>query len=154
MGKLAGLITGGAGGIGSFIVDEFLSDGHRVVLYDIADPQYEFVNWENLVVVSGDLLNWSQLTATVEKHDVAVVLHLAALLMHGSDEPVLAAVKTNIEGTVNVLECCRPPWKSGRLKSKPAEMRRPTISTQPFRYRQGPPAARFYAGLRSGSEFT
>ncbi|MBI4338211.1 MAG: NAD-dependent epimerase/dehydratase family protein [Chloroflexi bacterium] len=105
------VVTGGAGFIGSHIVDQLLAEEEvaEVVVFDnfcrgkrdnlagaLKDPRCK--------VVEGDLLYQDLLERTIQGADV--VFHLAALwLLHCYEYP-RSAFKVNIEGTFNVLDAC------------------------------------------------
>ena len=101
------LVTGGAGFIGSHIVDQLLTEGHRVVIVDDlstgsrdnVNPAAEFVELNVLDSVLLDLF-------AREKFDAAV--HLAAQTIVGSslEHPDVDA-RMNVLGTLQVLEGCR-----------------------------------------------
>lgn len=106
------LVIGGAGLIGSHIVDELLKyDVTEIVIYDnFARGSYdnlEFALKDNRVKIfelGGDILQTDILDQAVKGKDY--VFHLAALwLLHCHDYP-RSAFHVNIEGTFNVLEAC------------------------------------------------
>lgn len=107
------LVIGGAGFIGSHVVDELLKeDVGQVIVYDnfarggrdnledaLADPRVRVFE------VGGDILHTDILGAAVKESQM--VVHLAALwLLQCYDYP-RSAFEVNIRGTFNVLEACR-----------------------------------------------
>ncbi|MBW3570230.1 MAG: NAD-dependent epimerase/dehydratase family protein [Gemmatimonadetes bacterium] len=107
------LVIGGAGFIGSHVVDELLKeDVGQVIVYDnfarggrdnleqaLADPRVRVFE------VGGDILHTDILSAAVGESQM--VVHLAALwLLQCYDYP-RSAFEVNIRGTFNVLEACR-----------------------------------------------
>jgi UDP-glucose 4-epimerase len=107
------LVIGGAGFIGSHVVDELLEeDVGGVTVYDnfcrgslgnlesaLADPRCRVFE------MGGDILQSDVLSAAVKEHDM--VIHLAALwLLQCYDFP-RSAFDVNVRGTFNVLEACR-----------------------------------------------
>jgi len=106
------LITGGAGFIGSNLVEFFLSKNYFVTVFDKYNSQN---NWgwleslkqnNKLSVKLGDIRDYDILNELIKNN--TEVIHLAALIgIPYSYESPLAYVKTNIEGTYNVLESCR-----------------------------------------------
>ncbi len=107
------LVIGGAGFIGSHVVDELLKeDVAQVIVYDnfargsrenleesLSDPRVRIFE------AGGDILQSDVLHSAVKESDN--VVHLAALwLLQCYDYP-RAAFDVNIRGTFNVLEACR-----------------------------------------------
>ena len=104
-------VTGGAGFIGSNLVDRLLADGHAVTVYDnFSTGQREFL--ENALhqpgfrLVEGDLLDATRLTAAMAGHDF--VFHLAANadVRFGTQHP-RKDLEQNTIATFNVLEAMR-----------------------------------------------
>jgi UDP-glucose 4-epimerase len=105
------LVTGGAGFIGSNLVDRLLSDGHRVVAYDnCSTGQLEFLaeamKNDRFRLIKGDILDLPALTSAMQGADV--VFHLAANadVRFGPDHP-RKDLDQNTIGTFNVLEAMR-----------------------------------------------
>jgi len=105
------LVTGGAGFIGSHLVDRLLEDGHEVIVLD----NFATGRSENLAQHHGSPhLNLQQIDITDQKaiqpyfHDVDWVFHLAALadIVPSIKQP-MDYHRTNVDGTVNVLESSR-----------------------------------------------
>ena len=106
------LVTGAAGFIGSHLSEELVRRGADVrafVRYNSAGRWGWLDESElraELDVVAGDIRDPETLTAAMT--DVDVVFHLAALIaIPYSYVTPLAYVRTNVEGTTNVLEAAR-----------------------------------------------
>ena len=112
------LITGGAGFIGSHLADRLLNDGYIVVVADNFCDYYDVSIKENNVahnlsnlhykLYRADIEDMTALKAIFLAHRFDAIVHLAA---RAGVRPSIANpadyVKTNILGTVNVLECMR-----------------------------------------------
>jgi len=102
------LVTGGAGFIGSHIVDRLLADGNRVrVLDDFSTGKRENLpDSEDLEIITGDVGDFETVRNATE--DVEVVFHEAAVasVPRTIDDP-LGSQRTNYQGTLNVLEAAR-----------------------------------------------
>ncbi len=104
-------VTGGAGFIGSNLVDRLLKDGHEVVVYDnFSTGMIEFLNNSkknpNLKIITGDILDDHKLYISMSGCDF--VFHLAANadVRRGTEHPD-RDLKQNTIGTFNVLEAMR-----------------------------------------------
>ncbi len=106
------LVIGGAGLIGSHVVDELLKeDVKKVVIYDnFTRGSYDNIknalkdSRVKVFELGGDILHVDILNEAVKGMDY--VVHLAALwLLHCYDYP-RSAFHVNIEGVFNVLEAC------------------------------------------------
>ncbi len=101
------LVTGGAGFIGSHVVDRCLSAGHEVVIVDnLSTGRRELVNPSARLAVV-DLRN-AELADVFHTERPDTVIHVAAQaeVRRSVEEPVFDA-DVNILGSVNLLECCR-----------------------------------------------
>ena len=96
------LVTGGAGFIGSNLVDRLVSDGHEVVVLDnLTTGKLENVN-EAAKFVKCDISDYEEIAPHFE--GVEAVFHTAALArIQPSIQNPIAANNTNITGTLNVL---------------------------------------------------
>jgi UDP-glucose 4-epimerase len=107
------LVIGGAGFIGSHVVEELLAeDVKEVIVYDnfargvhenltdaLKDPR------ARVFEVGGDILHTDILASAMKESDQ--VVHLAALWLLQCYEFPRVAFDVNIRGTFNVLEACR-----------------------------------------------
>lgn len=105
------LVTGGAGFIGSHLVDRLLAAGHEVTAYDnLSTGRRRFLEGalsrSGFALVEGDVLDAGTLARAVAGHDW--VFHLAANadVRHGTEHP-RRDLEQNTLGTFNVLEAMR-----------------------------------------------
>ena len=112
------LVTGGAGFIGSHLVERLVERGEHVVLLDNFDPYYaEAAKRSNIecslasgfvTLVEGDVRDPEVLRAAITVHGVSRVVHLAA---RPGVRPSLEApepyLDINVGGTLNLLTACR-----------------------------------------------
>jgi len=100
-------VTGGAGFIGSSMIDRLLADGHQVCCYDnMSSGQERFLDnarkSADFTFILGDLLDAEKLAASMAGSDI--VFHFAANadVRHGSEHP-RRDLDQNTIGTYNVL---------------------------------------------------
>jgi len=102
------LVTGGAGFIGSFIVDSLVKEGHDVVILDNLEPQVHQGNTPSYLSSSAKFVKGSVLDYDVLKKEVAdadVVFHEAAMVGVGqSMYQVTRYVSANVMGTAYLLD--------------------------------------------------
>lgn len=100
------LVTGGAGFLGSHIVEILLDRGHEVRVLDRVNPGKVDHLIDRIEVVCGNIRKFEDCKEAVE--DVDAIIHLAALINvdHSIKEP-LEFYETNVRGTMNVLEAAR-----------------------------------------------
>jgi len=100
------LVTGGAGFIGSHLVEKLVLRGDQVIIVDNKSTgsisNLKSVR-DKIEFVEGDILDKSLITRLVSKSDY--VVHLAAALgVFNIVNKPLQSLKTNIQGTENILE--------------------------------------------------
>jgi UDP-glucose 4-epimerase len=104
------LVTGGAGFIGSHLVDELLSKGHSVVVIDnlvngsldnITDAKQQ----KKFSFINGDILDQQQCITAMK--DIDYVFHLACLGVRHSIHSPFENHRVNAEGTLNLLTAAR-----------------------------------------------
>lgn len=101
------LVTGGAGFIGSHLVDRLIADGHSVhVIDNLSSGKKEQVN-EKAVFHHLDLGEHSAISSLFAKESFDAVYHLAAQMnvRKSVADPTFDA-RENIVNTIHLLECC------------------------------------------------
>ena len=105
------LLTGGAGYIGSHTYVELAAAGFDVVILDnfsnsrpdVID-RLEVITGAPVTVYTGDVLDADVLDRIFTEHQIAAVIHFAALKAVGeSAEKPLEYIQTNVSGMVNLL---------------------------------------------------
>lgn len=114
------LITGGAGFIGSHVVRRFVQNYPNYHIYNLDALTYagnlenikDIENESNYTFLKGDIVDEVFINEIFEKYQFEGVLHLAAEShVDRSITDPLAFVKTNIIGTVNLLNAFKKLWK-------------------------------------------
>lgn len=112
------MVTGGAGFIGSHVVERLLGQGHSVVCLDNFDEAYppavkranihSASSNERFALAQGDIRDRAFLDETFSRHEFDAIVHLAAL-SGVRDSLAKAALyeEVNIRGTLNLLEEAR-----------------------------------------------
>lgn len=112
------LVTGGAGFIGSHLVEKLLSDGHQVDnldnFNDFYNPEikrdnvYKCNSFSGYRLLEGDIRDCRFLTGIFDEREYDLVIHLAAMagVRPSLQQPLLYS-EVNINGTQNLLEECR-----------------------------------------------
>jgi len=103
------LITGGAGFIGSHLVENYLANkAEKVVVYDDFSTgtikNLEHIKDKRLKIIEGSVLDRERLNEIVRKEEIHVIDHLAAELeVYTGINDSIKDAKINIFGTLNVL---------------------------------------------------
>jgi len=104
-------ITGGAGFIGSNLVDRLLEKENEIVIYDnFSTGFWEFLleakKHQNLLIIQGDLLDVERLHMAMKDADFVVHLAANADIRFGTEHPAKDLTQNTI-ATFNVLEAMR-----------------------------------------------
>ena len=122
------LITGGAGFIGSNFIPYFMEKypGYRIINLDKLtyagnpDNLKEVENKENYIFVKGDICDRPLVEDLFRKYDIKGLIHFAAEShVDNSISGPAIFIKTNIEGTFNLLDCARNHWQKGPGENRP-----------------------------------
>ena len=111
------LVTGGAGFIGSHLVDALLRDGHRVTVLENFDAFYpRAIKERNIAahrgnplwrLIEGDLRDLESLRTQITG-DIDAIIHLAAkVAVRPSIQDPISYQEVNVRGTQNLLELAR-----------------------------------------------
>ena len=115
------LITGGAGFIGSHVVRRFVNKYPEYQIFNLDVLTYagnlenikDIENQPNYTFIKGDIVDEVFIKELFSLHNFDGVLHLAAEShVDRSIEDPLAFVRTNIIGTMNLLNAAKNQWKN------------------------------------------
>tara|TARA_Y100000782_G_scaffold115588_1_gene160903 strand:+ start:14292 stop:15347 length:1056 start_codon:yes stop_codon:yes gene_type:complete len=113
------LITGGAGFIGSHVIRRFVSNYPEYHIYNLDALTYagnlenleDIQGLSNYSFIKGDITDAVFIDALFEEHKFECVIHLAAEShVDRSIKDPLAFIRTNILGTVNLLNAFKSIW--------------------------------------------
>lgn len=103
------LVTGGAGFIGSFLVDRLIQEGHTVRVYDNLDPQVHLHQKKPSYVsqeaefIQGDVRDYDALAKAIE--GMEIIFHEAAAVGVGQSQyQIKHYMDVNTGGTANLLD--------------------------------------------------
>jgi UDP-glucose 4-epimerase len=77
------LVTGGAGYIGSVVVEELLREKHEPVVFDNLSEGHRESVPAQVPLIRGDLRNGSLIRETLNNHNIEAVIHMAASALVG-----------------------------------------------------------------------
>jgi len=112
------LVTGGAGFIGSHVCEDLLAKNLNVICIDDFNNYYdpkikednikEISKNKNFKLYREDIIDLQKIELIFQENKIDAVVHLAARAgVRASIENPLIYVKTNVEGTLNMLEMSR-----------------------------------------------
>jgi UDP-glucose 4-epimerase len=138
------LVTGGAGYIGSVVVEELLRDGHAVVVYDNLAKGHRGAVAPEAAFVEGDLRDGDRLRAALREHGVEAVVHMAADSLVGeSVQDPAKYYRNNVGAGLALLDAMRDVGVArlvfsstaavyGEPAEQPIEESDPTAPTNPY----------------------
>ncbi len=102
------LVTGGAGYIGSHVVEELQKSGFIPIVYDNFSTGHAAAVPEDVQLVEGDIHNTVFAKHIMEQFDIDAVIHFAASSLVGeSMENPAKYYFNNVEGSLHLLEAMR-----------------------------------------------
>jgi UDP-glucose 4-epimerase len=100
------LVTGGAGYIGSVVVEQLIAEGSPVVVFDNLAQGHRAAVHPRATFVEGDLLDRSAVDALLAEHHPDAVMHFASHTLVGeSMQRPFLYLGENVVGGLNLLEC-------------------------------------------------
>jgi UDP-glucose 4-epimerase len=138
------LVTGGAGYIGSVLVEELMRDAHQVTVYDNLSKGHPQALTPGAEFVQADLLDREHLTTELRQRDIESVIHMAADSLVGeSVEQPSKYYQNNVVAGLTLLDAMRAAEVNrivfsstaavyGDPKRQPIEETDPTGPTNPY----------------------
>ena len=105
------LVTGAAGCIGAWVVKQLREAGAIPVVFDLTENRERLhlimdgadaVIWE-----CGDITDFDRLTEVAERHNIAAIIHLAALQVPFCKANPVGSTQINVMGSIHILELAR-----------------------------------------------
>jgi UDP-glucose 4-epimerase len=105
------LVTGGAGNIGSFIVDQLIELGHYPVAVDNfynSSTKYlqTHLDQGRAALEVCDITNYRVLSRVFEKYRPEYASHQASMMIMDSNKFPFDAIDVNVKGSFNFIQCC------------------------------------------------
>ena len=114
------LITGGAGFIGSHVVRLFVNKYPDYHIFNLDKLTYagnlenvaDVANAPNYTFIQADICDYERMKALFAEHRIDGIIHLAAEshVDRSIEDPFIFA-KTNVMGTLSLLQAAREAWK-------------------------------------------
>jgi UDP-glucose 4-epimerase len=96
------VVAGGSGFIGSHVVDEFIAQGHEVLIYDLEAPRYS----QACAFVRGDTRDIDRLVQVIKAGDIVYLIAAEANVNRFLESPIFSTDIT-ANATLSVLEAAR-----------------------------------------------
>ena len=102
------LVTGGAGYIGSHIVEQLIKNKENVIILDNLVTGYKKLINKKAKFVKADIRNKSKIKRIIKDYNISSIIHLAAYLnVSEAENNKKKYYQNNIIGTKNLLEVCK-----------------------------------------------
>ncbi len=99
------LVTGGAGYIGSVVVEQLIKNGHEAVVYDNLSKGHAAAIAPDASFIRADLMDRDALVRALDQHKIEAVIHMAASSLVGESvrDPHLYFTN-NVSASVSLLD--------------------------------------------------
>ena len=102
------LVTGGAGYIGSHIVEQLIKNKEKVIILDNLVTGYKKLINKKAKFIKADIKNKSKITKIIKDYNISSIIHLAAYLnVSEAEKNKKKYYQNNITGTKNLLEASK-----------------------------------------------
>lgn len=102
------LVTGGAGYIGSHIIELLIKKKFKVFIYDNLVTGYKKLINKKAVFIKGDINNSKLLIKTINDNNINSIIHLAGYLnISEGQKNKKKYYKNNVIGTLNLVKACK-----------------------------------------------
>lgn len=101
------LVTGGAGYIGSHVVEQLIKKRFKVIIYDNLVTGYKKLINKKAKFIKGDIQDFQKLNKIIKVNKINSIIHLAAYLnISESEKYKKKYFDNNIMGTLNLVKAC------------------------------------------------
>tara|TARA_A100001015_G_C14956580_1_gene699047 strand:+ start:501 stop:1484 length:984 start_codon:yes stop_codon:yes gene_type:complete len=102
------LVTGGAGYIGSHIIELLIKKKFKVFIYDNLVTGYKRLINKKAIFIKGDIKNFKLLTKTINDKNINSIIHLAGYLnISEGQKNRKKYYENNVIGTLNLVKACK-----------------------------------------------
>lgn len=101
------LVTGGAGYIGSHVVELLVKKKYNVIIFDNLITGHKKLINERAQFIKGDIKNFNKLSKVIKNFKINSIIHLAAFLnVSEAEKNKNKYYKNNVIGTLNLVKAC------------------------------------------------
>ena len=102
------LVTGGAGYIGSHIIELLIKKKFKVFIYDNLVTGYKRLINKKAIFIKGDIKNSNLLKKTIKDNNINSIIHLAGYLnISEGQKNKKKYYRNNVIGTLNLMKACK-----------------------------------------------
>ena len=102
------LITGGAGYIGSHIVEQLIKTKTKIIILDNLVTGYKRLINKKAIFIKGDIKDKAKLLEVINDYKIDSIIHLAAYLnVNEAEKNKKKYHENNINGTLNLVHACK-----------------------------------------------